>query len=146
MRERLQEWGVVMLLCDYAEELGGKLYIMGGGWTHLQTPNEPSNISLAIKLSIPWNQANEPHDLAIRLLTEDGEPVPNDSGGYIELTGKVEVGRPAGLRPGTNLDLALSARFQGIELEPGGYRFSLEIDETELGGATFNVMPVQQRR
>jgi hypothetical protein len=146
LRERLQDWGVVMLLCDYAEELGGKLYIMGGGWSQLHTAGEPSNIALAIRLSVPWTQANEPHDLAIRLLTEDGEPVPNDLGGYIELTGKVEVGRPAGLRPGTNLDLALAARFQGIELEAGGYRFSLEIDETELGNAIFNVMPVQQRR
>jgi len=61
-----------MLLCDYAEELGGKLYIMGAGWSQLRTPYQPSNMALAIKLSVPWTQANEPHNLAIRLVTEDG--------------------------------------------------------------------------
>jgi hypothetical protein len=133
-----------MLLCDYAEELGGKLYVLGGGWSQLYALGGPSNIALAIKLSIPWTQANEPHDLAIRLLTEDGELVKSDAGDDIELTGKIEVGRPAGLRAGTSLDMALAARFQGITLEPGRYRFDLEIDGTVLEDAVFDVLKVAQ--
>jgi hypothetical protein len=128
-----------MLLCDYAEELGGKLYIMGGGWSQLWTANVPSNISVAIKLSVPWNQANEPHELVIGLVREDGETVKDDEGKNVRLTGRVEVGRPPGLRPGSALDVALAARFQGISLEPGGYEFRLEIDGTLLESAAFNV-------
>jgi len=130
-----------MLLCDYAEELGGKLYIMGGGWSVLRTPNVPSNVYLAIKLSVPWNQANEPHDLAIRLVTEDGKPVQSEGQeGDVQLTGKVEVGRPPGLRPGTDLDLPLVASFHGLTLPPGGYRWSLEIDDMLLTKIPFRVL------
>jgi hypothetical protein len=140
LRERVQDWGVVMLLCDYAEELGGKLYIMGGGWSHLRTPNQPSNMALAIKVSVPWNQANEPHDLTIRLVTADGKPVPDEQGENVELTGKMEVGRPPGLRPGSKLDVALAARFNGLSLDLGTYRWDLLVDGTPLADTTFDVV------
>jgi len=129
-----------MLLCDYAEEVGGKLYIMGGGWSQLRTPNQPSNMALAIRLSVPWSQANEQHDLAIRLLTSDGHPVPNEEDQDIALEGKMEVGRPPGLRPGTDLDMALAARFDGLKLEPGTYRWSLEVDGMPLKHTAFDVI------
>jgi hypothetical protein len=129
-----------MLLCDYAEEVGGKLYIMGGGWSQLWTPNQPSNMALAIKLSVPWNQANEPHDLTIRLVTADGQPVTNDEGENIQLSGRMEVGRPPGLRPGSKLDVALAARFHALMLEAGTYRWDLSIDGTHLHDTTFDVM------
>ena len=135
-----------MLLCDYAEELGGKLYIMGGGWSVLQTPNVPSNVYIAIKLAVPWSQANEQHDIAIRLLTEDGELVHSEGPegkNDVQLVGKVEVGRPPGLRPGTSLDLPLVAGFQGLVLLPGGYLWSLEIDETPLATTPFRVREMQ---
>src|SRR5215216_5860474 len=69
-----------ILLCDYAEEVNGKLYVMGGGWSRLFTPNQPSNMALAIKLTIPWNEANRLREIAVRLLTEDNNPVPNEHG------------------------------------------------------------------
>lgn len=129
-----------MLLCDYAEELGGKLYIMGAGWSQLRTPNQPSDMALAIKISVPWNQANEPHTLMIRLVTEDGDPVPNERGEEVIVGGKVEVGRPPGVRPGSSLDLPLAARFTGLVLEPGTYRWELTIDGTPLGRTPFDVI------
>ena len=145
MTDRFQNWNAVMLLCDYAEELGGKLYIMGGGWSHLYTPRQPSSMALAIKLSVPWTQANEPHSLGIRLLTQDGKPVPNEQGEDIALMGKVEVGRPPGLRPGTNLDLPIAARFNSLVLEPGTYRWDLEIDETLMASTPFDVIEPGRR-
>jgi hypothetical protein len=129
-----------MLLCDYAEELGGKLYIMGAGWTLLRTPYQPSNMALAIKLSVPWHQANEPHNLIIRLVTEDGKPVTNEQDEEVVLGGKVEVGRPPGIRPGSSLDLPLAAKVSGLVLEPGTYRWELEVDETPMGRVAFDVV------
>ncbi len=129
-----------MLLCDYAEELGGKLYVMGGGWSQLRTPNQPSSMALAIKISVPWNQANEPHDLTIRLVTADGQPVQNEQGENIELMGKMEVGRPPGLRPGSNLDVALAARFNGLSLDLGTYRWDLLVDDTLVADTAFDVI------
>ena len=39
---------VTMLLCDAAQESGGKLYILGGGWSIIRTPNTPTPMSLAM--------------------------------------------------------------------------------------------------
>lgn len=129
-----------MLLCDYAEELGGKLYVMGGGWSRNYTPNQPSNMSLAIKLSVPWNEANRPYDLNVRLVDENHEAVQNPEGTAIGLMGKVEVGRPPGLKPGSNLDLALALRFDGLVLNPGTYIWELLIGNNVLESTVFDVM------
>src|SRR3712207_6134998 len=65
---------VTMLLCDAAEEVGGKLYILGGGWSFLHRPGVPTNMALAIKIAVPWNETNQSHTLRAHLLTDDGEP------------------------------------------------------------------------
>lgn len=129
-----------MLLCDYAEELGGKLYVMGGGWSRNYTPNQPSNMSLAIKLSVPWNEANRPYDLNVRLVDENHEAVPNPEGEAIGLMGKVEVGRPPGIKPGSNLDLALALRFDGLILSPGTYVWEFLIGNNVLESTVFDVI------
>lgn len=106
--------------------------MMGGGWSRLFTPNQPSNMSLAIKLTIPWNEANRPRSIAMRLLTEDNNPVPDEQGQNIELAGNLDVGRPAGLRPGSNLDAVLALQFRNLSLDPGGYFWEFRVDEDAL--------------
>jgi hypothetical protein len=130
----------LMLLCDYAEELGGKLYIMGGGWSKIFTPNVPSNMALAIKLSIPWNEANSPHDVTVRIVNEDHEPLRNEEGQDIGLAGKVEVGRPPGLRPGSYLDAPMALTFNGLTLSPGTYVWELLVDGEVLESTAFDVV------
>jgi hypothetical protein len=89
---------VTMLLCDAAQEANGKLFVLGGGWSVM---NGPSPMALAIKLSIPWDRANEPHDLRAALLDSDGNEV--DPGeGPVVIEGKIEVGRPPGIKPGSH--------------------------------------------
>ena len=89
-------------------------------------------MALAIKLTIPWVEANRPRNLAVRLFTEDRAPVPDDQGQNIEIVGRVEVGRPAGLRPGSNLDATLALQFRNLSLDPGGYFWELRVDEDAL--------------
>lgn len=129
-----------MLLCDYAEELNGKLYVMGGGWSRNFTPGQPSNMALAIKLTIPWNEANRPYDINVRLVDDNHDPVRNEEGKDIEIVGKVEVGRPPGIRPGSNLDSALALTFAGLILLPGTYVWELLIDSKVLESTPFDVI------
>ena len=70
-----------LLLCDYAQEVGGKLYILGGGWSIYR--GAPVTMGLAVKIAVPWDAANIPHDFSARLVTEDGgDPVlPQAEGG-----------------------------------------------------------------
>lgn len=130
---------VTMLLCDAAEESGGKLYILGGGWSIVRLPNVPAPMALAIKMSVPWDQANEPHQIAAALKTEDGEPV--DLGqGPIAVTAEIEVGRPPGLKRGSPLDAPFVLKFGSPALPAGGYVWELDIDGTQMARTPIRVL------
>lgn len=129
-----------MLLCDYAEELGGKLYIMGGGWARLFTPNQPTNMALAIKMLVPWNETNRTHNIGVRLVTQDQYPVQNEQEQDIQLIGEMEVGRPPGMRPGSRIDVPLALRFQGISLDPGVYKWEFLVNGEVLESTVFDVV------
>ena len=129
-----------MLLCDFAEELNGKLYIMGGGWARLFTPNQPTNMALAIKMLVPWNEANMTYNIGVRLVTQDQEPVQDDQEQDIKLLGEMEVGRPPGLGPGGRIDVPLALRFQGISLDLGVYKWEFLVDGKVLESTIFDVV------
>src|SRR5437870_630823 len=63
---------VTMLLADSVQAVGGKLYILGGGWS-ITGPPTPSGI--AILIEVPWDQTNRKHPWKPELLDSDGEPV-----------------------------------------------------------------------
>lgn len=128
-----------MLLCDAAEEVGGKLYVLGGGWSLLHAPDTPVPMALAIVISVPWNEANQRHEFSAALMTDDGEGVEVD-GQRVALAGGFEVGRPPGLKPGMDLNTPLAVKFGGLALSSGGYRWELAIDGTRLAEAPFRVI------
>lgn len=113
-----------MLLCDAAQSIGGKLYVLGGGWSLLRKTGNLMTMALAIKLSIPWSRANESHHIEAMLVTEAGDDVLHE-GQPIRADGAIEVGRPPGLRHGTPLDAVFVLSFQNLSLEPGGYVWEL---------------------
>lgn len=130
-----------MLLCDYAEEMNGKLYVMGGGWNRL-VAETPASVALAILVGIPWNATNQPHALRLALVDEDGKPVvPKGAEDPLVVEAKVEVGRPPGTKPGSIFNAPLAIRFPVMFLTAGGYRFDLAIDGTLLVSAPFSVVP-----
>ena len=126
---------VTMMLADSAQEVGGKLYILGGGWSI--TGPEPVPMAIALKLEVPWDRTNEQHSLLLELLDEDGEPVlvPGTDNDEVPLqvTGEFEAGRPPGIKPGTPIDSALAVNFGPLQLKGGRrYQWRLSIDgETE---------------
>jgi hypothetical protein len=98
---------ITMMLADAAQQVGGKLYVLGGGWSTTGSPTPP--MAVAIKIEVPWDR------------TSDVRPV--------EVTGELEVGRPAGLPDGTPLDAPLVVSFGPMPLESGRYEWRLEIEE-----------------
>jgi hypothetical protein len=123
---------VTLLLCDSAQAVDGKLYILGGGWS--LTGPQPTPMALALKIDLPWDRANMKHKWRLELLDGDGRPVsvqlqPDADPQPLLLEGEFETGRPPGLKAGTNLDLPLSFNFGPIPLRPNmeyQWRFSIE--------------------
>jgi hypothetical protein len=127
-----------MLLADSVQEAGGKLYVLGGGWS-IRRGSGPFQMALAIKLEIPWTQANVAHAVLAELLNQDGAPAAS-SGNPVRIEGRIEVGRPPGIPAGTALDAPMALNINGIELQPGGYRWQLSVDDEVVAEASFLVM------
>jgi hypothetical protein len=134
-----------LLLCDHAQEVGGKLYVLGGGWSIYR--GSPVTMALAVKISVPWDGANVPHDFSARLVTEDGmDPaLPGPEGSSvdtrIEFQGRFEAGRPPGLAPGSDLDAPWVVNIAGLPLPPGRYEWQMQIDGEIADRVAFTVTP-----
>ncbi len=117
---------VNMMLCDAAQATNGKLFLLGGGLSVIGPKPQP--LAIAMHVTVPWDRANIPHAWKLDLVDEDGRPVMAGDKA-ISVNGRFEAGRPAGLRAGTPLGVALAINLSALRLKPGiGYSFVLEID------------------
>ncbi len=128
-----------MLLCDAAQEVGGKLYVLGAGWTGLTQPDAPASMALAVILHFEWTETNQRHQVEIELQTDDGVPWETTEGQPLRVTTSVEVGRPPGVKPGTELNAPLASSFHGISLPAGGYVWVLRLGTQVLARCPFSV-------
>jgi Family of unknown function (DUF6941) len=118
-----------MMLADHAQVSDGKLFIAGGGWSSAGPGPVPCGIALLFH--VPWQRTNERTVFTLRLMDEDGRAVsaPEPGGPQpIQAGGQIEAGRPAGLAPGTEINVPVA--FNTVLRLPPGRRFSwvLEID------------------
>lgn len=121
---------VTMLLADAAQEAGGKLHILGGGWS-LMGP-EPSPMAIALKFAVPWDQTNIAHRWMLELVEADGQVVMVETPvgtQPVQIGGEFEVGRPPGLVRGTPIDLPLAVSVGPLPLSPGRYEWRLTVDD-----------------
>ena len=128
-----------LILCDFAEVLNGKLYIQGGGWSRYTLASNGFSAHLGGKLLVPWTATNTRMPLVVALVTSDGHPVEVE-GNQIKIEGDFEVGRPPGLAHGTELDVPLSFRFDGLPLEAGRYQWELTINTQRVAHVAFDVI------
>ena len=91
-----------LLLADAAQAADGKLYVLGGGWS--VTGPQPTPMAIALKIDVPWDQANSRHRWRIELVDADGQPVEVEEAAARRLEQEFELGRPPGVKPGTSLD------------------------------------------
>jgi hypothetical protein len=136
---------VTMLLCDFAEEVGGKLYIMGGGWTQLKRPRVATTMCLAVNLAIPSEEAEAVHKLKVELVTSNDELVTQE-GSAVRVVGDLHAERDAattasGALPG---DSNFVLRFDGLSLDPGLYSWRLDIDDNLMASVDFFVPDDQE--
>jgi hypothetical protein len=127
-----------MLLCDAAQVVSGKLYMLGGGWTRVSAPNRPINMSLAIIVHVPWSLANERMKIEVGLRDDDGDAVLVGDR-PITSAGTIEVGRPAGLKAGERINVPMAMNFNNIRLGPGGYVWECLIEDRSVARWPFRV-------
>ena len=128
---------VTLVLCDYAESINGKLYIMGAGFDQVPA-NQPVPMCVAMLVTVPWDQTNVPHDLLTELTNEDGQRISlGNPPVEIAQHATFEAGRPPGVKPGTGQTAPLALRFNALPLPPAGYSFVVTIDGEERARVSF---------
>ncbi|HEY2476017.1 MAG TPA: hypothetical protein VGI19_14600 [Candidatus Cybelea sp.] len=111
---------LTFLLADYAQVQSGKLYLMGGGWNMIGPQIGPS--AIAGLVHVEWKETNQNHVLTFDLVHQDGEPfmTPTPMGlqpFHIEM--KFQVGRPAGVATGSELNMPFAINLAPLPFEPG---------------------------
>ena len=148
-----------VLLCDFAEVSGGKMFITGAGISLLASGAPvapyPVNISLAVLVSILWTETDSQHAMTIELISEasgaqqrvmlsDQLPEGHDQAdmGMMVLTFSAQ--RNPGMIPGDEFTMPVAIPFFGLPLpEQGPYFFSVRIDGREMDRASFRLVPRQ---
>lgn len=128
-------------MADAVQVTDGKLFILGGGLGVIGP--RPQHVSIAVRIGVPWDQANTKHQWRIGLTDEDGHVV-SFRDKPVGLNGQFEAGRPAGAAPGTELWVPLGVNFGALPLERGKrFMWTLYVnDETsDQWTASFSVRP-----
>ena len=117
-----------LMLCDCAQVVDGKLYILGGGWDRTRVGNPA--IGIAMEVLVEWTETNQKHTFEIELQSEDGDPVlVGDPPGPLKISGEFATGRPVQHPPGMPLGVRQALNIQNVPLEPSSrYRWELRID------------------
>ena len=127
------EW---LILGDYVELVGGKLYLMGGGWDIL-TANQPlplpQHVGVAASYRVGWNETNERHTVEIDIVNERGDSL-------AKLAGTMEVGRPPGIARGQDQRAQVAGNILLEIRELGTYTITARIEGQEEGKTTFSVI------
>jgi hypothetical protein len=132
-----------LVLCDFAEQdqASGKVHILGAGWSVVGPQAVPQAVVVLIKVA--WTEANRAHDVRVRLTDADGNlvAVPSTIGEQpMEIPGKLEVGRPASLPEGSEIDASFVVALQPLPLAGGQrYTWRLHIDGREEASESFFV-------
>jgi hypothetical protein len=146
---------VVAFLADSVVVAEGKLYVHGGGWDQLTTPQLPARhprIGVGVLIRVPYNETNSQHQFELRLEDPDGKALPlGDALPGTTADGKVRrigsgfvVGRPPTLGAGDEQNVPIAANIDGLVFDSAGtHRFVLTIDgqDVELLPFRINLVP-----
>jgi hypothetical protein len=134
------------MLADAAQDVGGKIYVLGGGWNLIFVnpanglPIRHPQITLVALLSVEWNEANETISFSVNLVNEDGASLIPEP-----LSGQLTIGRPSQIPKGTDQIVPLVINFPDLSFERfGTYSFIFNVGEQEHARAPFHIIAAKQ--
>ncbi|MGH3991103.1 MAG: DUF6941 family protein [Pseudonocardiaceae bacterium] len=129
---------VQLILCDAAQaDPGGKLHMLGAGWSVTTTPTGPHAVAIMVK--VPWDRANEKIHGALTLVDSDGRPLelptPSGTPTTVVMEFDLEVGRPPGLEPGSMIDAAMAFNVGPLPVPSGRYQWRLDLGDQRFAAS-----------
>jgi hypothetical protein len=128
-----------LILADAVQAVNGKLYMLGGGWRTLHAAKIPMThpLGIALGLRVPWEQTNQLHRLQINLVDSDGASI------IPAMQAQVEMGRPPGLRPGSDQTAAIALNAAVQFAKAGRYEVRAVVEDQTVKTVVFDVVPAR---
>lgn len=128
-----------LILADYGEVIGGKLYLMGGAWDRISVRDsaQPLRFCVALGLLVPWNATNQPHTFQITYVNVDGQL----QGTLVESS--FVTGRPPELSPGSTQRVVMAVNSLAPAPPAGEYAVVATVDGQERRRVAFTVLQGQ---
>jgi hypothetical protein len=128
------------MLADAAQVQGGKLFVLGGGFDTISARTLPvrhPNLTVALVAEVDPDERHRDLEIMITLIDEDGNKL------GVEAKGKMRVGAPPNLPPGSSSIVPIVSPFYNVKFEEAkGYAFVVSYEEEELARITFRVVEV----
>jgi hypothetical protein len=126
-----------LILADWAEIVGGKSYIQGGGWDRLNVANgfpHQRSIGIAVGIEVPWDATNRRYPLSIKVVNEDTRQ------DLFGADGVIEAGRPPGIPAGSAQLVQLALNGIGNFESTGEFTVLVAIDGEPVRRRPFRVV------
>ena len=128
------------MLADSAQVQSGKLFVLGGGFDTITVRSVPAvhrSLSLAMVAEVSPEERQRDLELTIKLIDEDGSEI------GVEAKGKLRVGAPPNLPPGSPSIVPIVSPFHNITFpEAKGYTFLVSVDANELARIPFRIVAI----
>lgn len=128
------------MLADAAQVQGGKLFVLGGGFDTISARTLPvvhRSLAVALVAVVSPEERHRDLELVISLMDEDGQAL------GVEAKGKLRVGAPPNLPPGSSSVVPIVTPFYNVRFEAAkGYAFVVGFEGNELARVTFRVVQV----
>jgi hypothetical protein len=88
-----------VILADAAQAAGGKLFVLGGGWTVFRSANFPAPLQFALAASVAFSadESGEKYPLSVVVADDAGFPIVPEIKGEVE-TGSLSPDLPRGVQ------------------------------------------------
>ena len=97
-----------VMVADAAQVVGGKLYVLGGGWNQYRSTAFPVPMTMSIVTSILVDSPETGNPIAVSLTVADEAGIPI----VPEIQAQVQVGRVEGSRPPYRVMLPINTTIQ----------------------------------
>lgn len=128
-----------LILADRAEAVGGKIYMMGGGWDRLYVHdfNQPVVFSVAVGILVPWTCTNEQHSIELQVQDADANViVPPATLSFV-------AGRPPFMRSGESQRVLMAINGSFKLPRPGAYVVAASVGGRESRRTVFYAAQAQ---
>lgn len=127
-----------MLLADAAQAVGGKLYLIGGGWDTLAAADAPASVYVAGMLVREPSDSPGEYPLSVVLLDGSGSPVSWSKGDPTHVVARGVISVVGETKREENQALAMG--FHGVVLAEGEYVWRLTVGDVLAADLRFRVV------